>query len=246
MANAFQDGNVPMYDAPVRNTYHSISGVDIKAVIGGITFGNLQAVSYSITREKAPIYTMGSPEARGFSRGKRGIAGSLVFIMFDSHALLESFRVLAENDDRYRFVSDKDEPRPQLNTPRSANTGLVSSTNPIVTNSRSLNFEAGLTGSGGFSSLDSGWEQATPWYSDQIPEFNISLTGVNEQSYAASMTILGVEILNEGYGVSIDDIVSEQQMTYVARGVSPWTRVTGASFQKGTGKQYIPTRKAGI
>lgn len=145
-------------------------------------------------------------------------------------------------------MSDKDEPRPQLET-QNLNLGpatAASGTSSIVTNSRSLNFEAGLTGNGQFSSLDSGWEEATPWYSDQIPEFNVTLTGVNEQSYASTMSILGVEILNEGYGVSVDDIVSEQQMTYVARGVAPWTRIRGAVFQKGSGKQYIPTRKAGL
>ena len=35
--------------------YNSISGVDIKAVIGSHTFATMQGVSFSITREKAPI-----------------------------------------------------------------------------------------------------------------------------------------------------------------------------------------------
>lgn len=35
--------------------YNSISGVDIKAVIGSRAFGTLQGVSYSVTREKAPV-----------------------------------------------------------------------------------------------------------------------------------------------------------------------------------------------
>ena len=33
---------------------------------------------------------MGSPEARSFSRGKRGIAGSLVFTLFDRDSLLDA------------------------------------------------------------------------------------------------------------------------------------------------------------
>ena len=40
------------------------------------------------------------------------------------------------------------------------------------------------------------------------------------------MRIYGVEILNEGYGVSIDDIVSEQQNTYVARTLVGWRPVS--------------------
>ncbi len=57
-------------------------------MIGNIPFAEIQAISYSVTREKAPIYTMGSPEPRAFSRNKRGIAGSLIWINFDRHALL--------------------------------------------------------------------------------------------------------------------------------------------------------------
>ena len=43
-------------------------------------------------KEKAPIYTMGSAEPRSFSRGKRGIAGTLVFTVFDRDALLEDLK----------------------------------------------------------------------------------------------------------------------------------------------------------
>ncbi len=66
----YNDGTINQHDIPYTNTYHSIAGVDIKASFAGVTFGNLQAISYSVTREKAPIYTMGSPEPRGYSRGK--------------------------------------------------------------------------------------------------------------------------------------------------------------------------------
>ena len=68
---------VPKYgEGSFAQTYTSFSGVDIQAVFGDTKIGNLQGVSYSITREKAPIYCMGSVDPLGFSRGKRGIAGS--------------------------------------------------------------------------------------------------------------------------------------------------------------------------
>ncbi len=47
----------------------------------------------------------------------------------------------------------------------------------------------------------------------------------NEQGKAAACKIFGVEILNEGYGISIDDSVSEQQATFVARAVEPLAAV---------------------
>ena len=59
-------------------------------------------------------------------------------------------------------------------------------------------------------------EQAKPWYSDQILPFDITLCGTNEQGAATTMKIFGVEILNEGSGVSIDDAVQEMQAIFRA------------------------------
>lgn len=54
-------------------------------------------------------------------------------------------------------------------------------------------------------------------YADQIPPFDIVITFQNEYGQSASMSILGVEILNEGSGMSIDDITTEKACTFVAR-----------------------------
>jgi hypothetical protein len=59
--------------------------------------------------------------------------------------------------------------------------------------------------------------EALPSYSDQILPFDITLAGTNENGAATCMKIFGVEILNEGSGVSIDDAVTEMQATFVAR-----------------------------
>ncbi len=67
--------------------------------------------------------------------------------------------------------------------------------------------------------------EASPWYSDQILPFDITLAGTNEQGAACTMKITGVEILNEGSGVSIDDAVTEMQCSFVARFVQPWQAV---------------------
>ena len=69
-------------------TYTTFGGSDITATFNGKVIGELQAITYSITREKVPVYTMGSAEPRSFSRGKRGIAGNLVFITFNRDALM--------------------------------------------------------------------------------------------------------------------------------------------------------------
>ena len=68
-------------------------------------------------------------------------------------------------------------------------------------------------------------ERAIPWYSDQVLPFNITLSGANEYGAMTAAKILGVEILNEGSGVSIDDAVTESQATFVARAIEPMQAV---------------------
>ena len=82
-------------------TYNSFSGVDMHVTFGGKLIGELQGISYTVTREKAPLYTMGSADPRSFSRGKRGIAGSLVFLVFDRSALLSSLQ------EKARYVANQ-------------------------------------------------------------------------------------------------------------------------------------------
>jgi hypothetical protein len=55
--------------ATFQKTYNSFSGVDMAVTFGGRVIGELQGVSYTVQREKAPIYTMGSADPRSFSRG---------------------------------------------------------------------------------------------------------------------------------------------------------------------------------
>lgn len=201
--------------------YNSFSGVDIKAVFNNSVLAELQAISYSVTREKAPLYTMGSADPRSFSRGKRGIAGTLIFLVFDRHALLGTFGVYQDNPaSRLNFLSDTDDSHPDAEgavaTTSIADLVGVANAGITVQNAES-SFSTG--------NIDDDQEVKAPWFSDQIPPFDITLAAANEYGSLAIMRIYGVEILNEGYGVSIDDIVSEQQMTYVARTLVGWRPV---------------------
>lgn len=206
----------------VARSYNSFSGVDIKAVFGSLPIGEIQAISYSVTREKAPLYTMGSADPRSFSRGKRGIAGTLIFLVFDSHAMLDHFT----NPKRVptKFMSDNDDFKP----------GAAEATNDSATTTP-LTFVTGESvdfnnlipenNLNPFTNVDSDQEATTPWFADQILPFDVTLAAANEYGAFAVMRIYGVELLNEGYGVSIDDIVSEMQHTYVARTLAGWRPV---------------------
>ncbi len=184
--------------------YNSYGGVDINIVLGNRIIGNAQGISLSITREKAPIFVMGSKDPVSFSRGKRGIAGSLVMTVFSDDALSE-FRN-ANEDNRKYFASDRD---------------LLYRTESTSMAGASLEFE-GLQGG---TLRDAN-------YADQIRPFNVVVIGHNEYNGTPSaMRLWGVEILNEGTGSSTGDVSLDSQMTFIARSVSPWTRVGVADTQ---------------
>jgi hypothetical protein len=54
---------------------------------------------------------------------------------------------------------------------------------------------------------------------DQLPPFDITISFSNEYGNQSVMRILGVTIVDEGGTMSIDDLLTEQTMTYIARGI---------------------------
>jgi hypothetical protein len=204
-----------------KKGYNSFSGVDIKAVFGDQVIGELQAISYSVSREKAPLYTMGSADCRSYSRGKRGIAGTLIFLMFDRHAFLGHFGSTATSTRQGELGQYK----PFLD----ANESPVADSAGFTEESAVSSIEAvpsiAATPETAPTNLKTIAKPQVAFFSDQVLPFDVTLAAANEYGALAVMRIYGCEILNEGYGVSIDDIVSEQQMSYVARTLMPWTSV---------------------
>lgn len=174
-------------------TYKSFSGADIKATFGNVVIGELTSITVSVTREKAPVFTMGDPNPRSFSRGKRGIAGSLTFSVFDRDALSG----IKENSTVYRQIFNS--------TPYRAADGQ-----PALAVNEDSQFS--------MEENRNYWKSgARPVYSDEIPPFDITISMMNEYGQSSDMRIYGVEILNEGMGMSIDDITTEKSCTFVAR-----------------------------
>jgi hypothetical protein len=197
--------------------YNSFSGVDIKGVFNNQVIAELQAISYSVQREKAPIYTMGSADPRSFSRGKRGIAGTMIFIMFDRHVLLGTFGIdQQERSQRLYFLSDVDDIA-VADAPANRDLSSLGLANAAAAGN-AVQLQEGTL----MTNVTSDQEPAAPWFADQIPPFDVTLAAANEYGNLAVMRIFGIELLNEGYGVSIDDMVSEMQHTYVARTLVSW------------------------
>ena len=190
-----------------QKTYNSFSGVDMVVTFGGKILGELQGISYTIQREKAPIYSMGEADPRSFSRAKRGIAGSMVFVVFDRSALLEAMRDRPYIANRYSIPEGFEVADVNVDTIEIVPGVIgpaVGAASPTVSR----------------IALDK--VIAAPNYIDQVLPFDVVITASNEYGAVARMMIHGVEIMNVGSSLSITDITTDEACTYIATAVTPW------------------------
>jgi len=232
-------------------TLTSFSGADLLVNFGPKVIGELQQISWGIKREKAPVFTLGSADPRSFSRGKRGIGGSLVFAQFNRDALIAE---LVDDTNTFNNIAPvamftaagnlslrgAEKFRDALtltdwNNQNQNGIDPASGVNPGQTPSVPGSF--GMVGAGeirlgtaagtapgttvnvpaGFGVI----QAQNIMYADMIPPFDITLTFANEYGQAAFQKIYDLDILDESSGVSVDSIVMERQMSYVARRISP-------------------------
>jgi hypothetical protein len=158
-----------------------LEGVDTRIQGGGFfqtkVLAELQTISISSYREKAPVRALGTTQVKGYTRGPRTVAGSMIFTVFDRNVL---FGLL--DADPSDFHADDQ-------------------------------FSAAIL--------------------DQLPPMDITITFANEYGSLSRMTLYGVEFVSEGHTMSIEDLLLEDVVQYVARDVDPMTPVTDPE-----GRQY--------
>lgn len=59
-------------------------------------------------------------------------------------------------------------------------------------------------------------EMKTNMKTDEMPPFDINVTFLNEHGNSASMNLYGVHVLTEGQTMSIEDMMTENTMQYIA------------------------------
>ena len=208
--------------------YTTFSGVDISALFDDMTVMTLQGIAVSITREKVPVYVFGRARPVSISRGKRGIAGTMQFVLFDRDAL---YSLMQDTDHYYYAHADEvnwlNNANNMANYPATAtNTGTatVTATDGTVTTSAQ-----GVARS----------QVSAPDYMDQIWPFDVTLVAQNEYGQGAWSSIVGCEIINEGGGISMDDLTNEEQATYIALHRVPWTALSIADRDSGNTDYWI-------
>jgi len=213
----------------LQGTYSVFTGTDIYTVFADTIISTIQGISYSITRQKAPIYTMGSPDPRAFARSKRGIAGSMILTTFDRHALADFMRA---SD----YAAKKGSIETTQTNPHNVIEGVSPSSLAESIQTVAPNQVGDVTGINNAAAIESGApdqmsQKNQPMFTDQLMPFDTTLMGSNEYGTGSVMRVFGLEVLNEGSGVSIDDTSNEVQMTYIARLISPWVNQSPITSQ---------------
>lgn len=137
--------------------------------VGTKVLAEAQTLSVSTHRDKQAVRSCGTVYPKGFTRGPRQIAGSIVFTVFDEHVLWTLMEAHASDFDATAFTAS-----------------LL----------------------------------------DQLPPVDILISFANEHGSVSRMSIHGVEFIDEGQVMSIEDIITENTVNLVARDIDPMRSVS--------------------
>lgn len=208
-------------------TYSVHTGTDIFSVFNDSIISTIQGISYSITRQKAPIYTMGSPDPRAIARSKRGIAGSMIMTTFDRHCLGDFMAGASFAAKRGSIETTSINPYGTMHTALSSDAISAIQTMSPADVGTQLTETLAPTAEGTIGTLS---VEARPLFADQLLPFDSTLAAANEYGQGSEMRVFAIEVLNEGAGISIDDTSNEVQMTYIARLITPWLQKTSVAL----------------
>ena len=126
-------------------------------------------LTVSVHREKAPVPACGYINPKGFARGRRTIAGTLILTQFTVDVLFRFLQAVLPND----ISKDTTYVKP-----------------------------------------------------DQIPPFNATILLADEYGHASYRRLLGIEFITDGTVYSIQDLLTEETISYMASDFTPLMPVT--------------------
>lgn len=213
--------------------YTSKSGVEIQAVFGDEKFGDLHMIKYATQRDTANVHVMGTVDPVSVAKGKRATTGACVFAIFEKDRLLEAMKgkkvFLTKHElANYGNLSDRNSLSTAENRLAANQAGGTVRVDGTIRSTGLDNMGYSVFAKSNFGS------EVAPMLIDQIPPFDITLVGVSESTGDASrMVIHGVQFNSDQGGSSVDDLILERQVTFLARRISPWTRLEDLSNGSG-------------
>ena len=193
---------------------NTFSGADVAVIFGDSYIGECMSFTVGVNREAGPLYTMGRKEPIAIPKGKRGIAGSFILAQLGYDALIQYYSSILGSAATPIWVRN-DEIGLPIATPIAGQTGPGT----LLTNESNPNSVTSGTTNGLWQDITNGGK-AGPQYVDQMPPFNVTVIGVNEQGTKMGFRVYGVSIVNEGMALSIEELNMEKRYTFIAQSVS--------------------------
>ncbi len=225
--------------------YTSKSGVEIQAVFGNEKFGDLHMIKYATQRDTANVHVMGHVDPVSVAKGKRATTGACVFAIFEKDRLLEAMakdhKVFLTNHElaNYGTLNQRDKFSNSSTRSKANRAGGTVRVDGTISASSVDNMGYSVFAKSNFG------QEVAPMLIDQIPPFDITLVGVSESTGDASrMVVHGVQFNSDQGGSSVDDLILERQVTFLARRISPWTQLT--DLEGGTSVTTSNTNTTGI
>lgn len=232
----------------------SIGGSDIKCygIIGNQQFviGEISSLSVSTVREMSFIHTMGSPDARGIGKGKRGTSGTMTMVSFDRDTLIDyhvaAMKAELSSTGKYGiggalgYTSWGSTPiTNKYPSPYDGNSLYLVQGEPLNFNglpnlaNERINQDLSAGGTG-FQSITKDNYDSFVQYPDQLYPFDIIVIGANETGASANFAIRGVQFSSDALSISINDQIIEKPLNFLARGVTRLKAGFGDRFKSTT------------
>jgi hypothetical protein len=208
---------ISMSTGNVNALQSSFSGSDVVVIFGDQYIGECMSFTIGVNREAGPLYTMGRKEPIAIPKGKRAIGGSFILAQLGYDALLQYYSSIMGDKSKSPIWIRKDENIPITEGQRVAGQ---------VINANNNQTDIGATVTSIQNSGDLWVNLDTPNYVDQMPAFNATVVGLNEQNKKMGFRVYGITIVNEGMALSIEEINMEKRYTFIAQAVSRMTQLS--------------------
>jgi hypothetical protein len=186
--------------------FTTFTGVDMHVSFGPTEVGSVSALSVTVTRDTVPRYISGRVNAAAFAKGRRGIAGTMSWQVFDRDPILRDlYREIANDKTRLSNLWSK----LQVNVGNESN--LPGTSGSVITALNNIKAAAGAQ---------------IVEYIDQLPPVDVTISFVSETTGEVSVArLIGVVFLSAGMAWSMGDVDNEMATTYLARAYKPLTPV---------------------
>jgi hypothetical protein len=139
----------------------------------------LQTLSVQVHVDKQPVRALGHSYPKGYTRGAKLVAGSMIFTVIKEHPLIKVIDTVNSGREFQSILPNFPDKAPH-----------------------------------------NGYDMfPTSATSDHLPPMHMTILGVNEAGNAVNLNLYGVEFINDGTVLSIQDLITETTISFVAQDI---------------------------